>query len=302
MIETGFKEFALSYSGMDGGNTDAPLWICGIEFGGQVSPDVKFEPVREMPFWSAKTRSDNLGKAKTSRDRYISWNYCRMASKLTVCVLSEVSCTEDLNSKWGWRSHYYEQEIDPEDQRKLADRGYCGKFGGNLSLNLYPINFPRLEDAHWSETHRQRTGFETQYHYKAWCVENRFMKLRELVSKLKPAAIVCTSAVDTRNDFRLAFCDPSLPLGDPITLSEQGKKKLVVYKVSGNDGTTTVWIVPFLGQGGIMADRAIIRLGGMIRDDILERDRHRLDGFWPPACELDTVPSATNVAGFADGI
>lgn len=270
-VESDFAKYALSYSGMDGGNLNAPLWICGIEFGGELAEGIPFKRSDKIPCWTdASPRMESINEAKITmadgkrQTSYKMWPFCRMASKLTVAVLSGAIS--------GWRQHYY---TDKEH------KGYCGARGGNFSLNLFPITFRRIGDAEWTDKLRTTTGFQSSDQYRAWCREHRFPWLRELVQRYRPATVVCCSAAKTRNYFLSAFSNESARLPEPFKYL--GKKKLPVYKLEGCTDKTSLWIVPFLGQGGILANGDIEHLGTLIRADILNNSNIRLEDFLPQA-------------------
>ena len=267
-VSPNFQQYALSYSGMDGGNPDAPLWICGIEFGGELAGENQFTQADKIPCWTDASREASINKAKATgnrQDGYKMWPFCRLASKLTVAVMSG-----DISE---WRQHYYSDS---------EQKGYCGACGCNFSLNLYPINFRRIGDAGWNDDLRCGTGFASRHHYRAWCVEHRFRWLQKLMSNHKPSAVVCCAAAETRDDFARAFCGRSpQDWSKPFSTLDRGRKRLSFFKLNGIVDGTTVWIVPFLGQGGLLRDDDIKTVGGWIRADILKSAPNRLSGFWP---------------------
>ena len=275
---SGFEKYALSNSGMDGGNLDAPLYICGIEFGGSFTTTTAFSPEPNVPCWSKEMRLKTLEKATAPGDRknrFTMWPYCRMASKLTVSVLFDcIHDEKDLEREW--RHHYC---TDPEL------KGYCGRSGGNFSLNLYPIPFRRISDAKWHSSLTNTTGLQSRQQYRDWCERYRFPILRDLVRTHKPAAIICTSAIETRKDFASAFCDDrKIDWEAPFNTLPQRKTALPIFRLPSVSSETTLSIVPFLGQGGILSNENVLKLGRWIRADILARSPERLNGYWPPLC------------------
>jgi hypothetical protein len=172
-----------------------------------------------------------------------------------------------------WKNYYH---TDP------SGKGFCGQWGGLFCLNLFPINFRRHNNSGWSYELQNITGFATKHHYRVWCVERRFPHLQELAVQYKPSVIVCPSASETRDDCITAFGRRGQELGYPIfCLPSTAKKDLPVYRLASHVQECVFWVVPFLGQGGIMADCQIQKLGEYIRDDIVRRTPERLTGFWP---------------------
>ena len=267
-INSRFKKYALSYSGMDGGNLNAPLWICGIEFGESLTKDTRFQPVTSAPYWNQETRDASIEKSKgpngCRQDRYTMWPFCRLASKLTITVL-----TGALSD---WRTHYHS---NPEQ------KGYCGKHSGNFSMNLFPISFRHISNTNWNEELRSKTGLSSLDCYYEWCINHRFPLLRSLVTEHKPAAIVCCG-IGKRNNFAQAFCGKTQKNWNDRLFNKKKKstKTLLYYKLQSIINDTTVWIVPFLGQGGLLSNKDIEELGNWVRSDIIERKGNNLNEFW----------------------
>jgi len=259
-----FREWALSYSGMDGGNPSAPLWICGIEFGDDLAAESDMSPVREVPCWTAEGRAVSVRRAAEKgnpRLSYLKWPYCILAAKLASVVL-----TGELD---GWR-RYYREDAD--------EKGFCGRYGGVFCLNLFPITCRRITEDGWDSHLQTRTGFPSRHHYRAWCVEYRFGFLRDLARSHRPAAIVCPSAADTRHYSLHAFAH-GVPLPErPIMERQVGRKHLRTYKLASCIENSSLWVVPFLGQGGVMSNAHVRDLGRLIRNEICHGAPQRLDG------------------------
>lgn len=55
-----WSQYFASYAGLDGGNPNASVWICGIEHGGSIAPMADAPPpVHELGAWDACFREQH---------------------------------------------------------------------------------------------------------------------------------------------------------------------------------------------------------------------------------------------------
>jgi len=231
-IKQEFIDWAKGFSGMNGGNLKAPLWFCGIEFGGgdpvsfTINKDYCYENDSHelVPCWNDKFRRDN--------EDYKKWQYGQKVAK--------IAC------------QYKKEQMGYEIYQDYMDRLFT-KDGDTFAMNLYPLSFTESSDDAWEEIHYQETGFPNKIMYKAWCMTYRFSFLRELVYGNKPKVLICTGN-NFWKDFRLAFA----PQGMLFENSFYNKLKIDKYDCEWFEHKGTVVILtPFLGQGGIMSDNGL---------------------------------------------
>lgn len=235
-INQDFIDWAKSFSGMNGGNLKAPLWFCGIEFGGGDPIDFKINERycykntegKFVPCWNDKFKQD--------KKDYKKWQYGQKVAK--------ISC------------QYKTGQIGYEIYQDYMDRLFT-KDGDTFAMNLYPLSFTESSDDAWDEIHYKETGFSNKIMYKAWCMAYRFPFLRELVYGNKPKVLICTGN-NFWKDFRLAFAPQEMLFENSSENSFYKYRKIDKYDCEWFEHKGTVVILtPFLGQGGIMSDNGL---------------------------------------------
>lgn len=239
-VEPEFEKWAKGFSGMDGGNLEADLWFCGIEFGGGHDCEISFnerysykdESGQKIPCWNDNFRNEN-------NDYYTTWQYNQKVAKVVCQFLYD----------------------SPEDYKKYMDKLFTEN-GETFKMNLYPMNFLNNDDMLWEEKHYNKTGFPNKQIYRAWCMLNRFEHLKGLVEKYEPKILVCTGN-SLKRDFLLAFAPKDSLFDINLCKREQvDKYRCEWFKI--NDGKTSVIITPFFGQGGIMSNNGLIELARLM--------------------------------------
>jgi len=179
-VNGAFAEWAKNISGMVGGNPNGDIWFCGIEFGGDEKERNFDNPIYDdnkgvFPYWD-----DNL---KEIYPEYPKWQYWQKQAKI-VCYI------KDPIANW----------------RKYLRVDFLSSNGDTFSMNLFPINFQNTSHEIWSKQEYLDTGFPTKTEYIAWCIQNRFPSLKELVYKYSPKVLICTGS-SFRKEFLLAFSE-----------------------------------------------------------------------------------------------
>ena len=242
-INDEFIGWAKGFSGMNGGNLYAPLWFCGIEFGGDQDIEFKIDEKYAyrnkkgeiIPCWNEDYRNDHKGK-----NGYKTWPYVQKCAKVACQFVKG-----DIRDFYDYMDSLF------------------SKNGDTFALNLYPINFPKSSDDYWTNKHYKKTGFPNKLMYKAWCMANRFPFLRKLVNEYRPKTLICTGN-NFRQDFRLAFAPTEKLFDEAFYQKEEiDKYKCEHFKINGEE--TLVVITPFFGQGGIMSDVGLIELAELIK-------------------------------------
>jgi len=137
----------------------------------------------------------------------------------------------------------------------------CRSDGNSFLMNLYPLRFAKSGDENWTKAHYELTGFPNKLIYKAWCMEHRFPRFKDLVEKHKPKLLLCVGS-GFSDDFRLAFLPEEVLFEAGQNISLPSGKKCQRFEI--NNHQTTVFLMPFLGQGGVMSDKDLRFIGNRI--------------------------------------
>jgi hypothetical protein len=224
--------------GWDGGNPYSPIWFCGIEPGG--NRDATLEPPRLVPETGAPAWTDEFHRAND----VFKWPFHQKQAKILSFYRGEVPSLDEL------RRYTLDRLLRPD--------------GDGFHLNLFPFWFPRAEADYWTPAHAELSGLPTRRAYEGWCTVHRLPVIFEFVRKYQPAAVIAVGR-SYAAEHRIAFLGPGGQFrtqGRPHELPSG--KKVDEYESPDLPGTQ-VFLTPFLGQGGIMADRDLEALAGFIR-------------------------------------
>lgn len=238
---SGFAEWAKSFSGCDGGNPEAKTWLCGIEWGGSDKDDVDY--YRRLP--------EDIRKGAVQPQSTYDWNYHltyrygRSFAKLYTAMQGRKVATYKESE------HYRRNEI--------------------FKLNLYPIAFQSTDDQLW-KTHGldHVTGFAQKRLYQTWCMLHRFPFFSEQVRVYKPDVVIGTG-VSYLSEFFLSFAQR---MGERSAIHlehlSSGKKKendpgRAFYWANISDQTTLVVLPFFSGANGLNSDELLQEAGDRIR-------------------------------------
>jgi hypothetical protein len=228
-----FGEWAVGYSGCDGGNLKGEVWVCGIEYGGGVvESDLRFDPMLEPWCWPEE-----------SIDEALSYQYNRKLAKLYAAIKGEpVGMCMDVAKR---------------------DRIFQ-KDGPMFKLNLYPIAFKNASDELWEEWIYKKTGLPTKSLYRAWCQIHRFKAIRSWVAEYSPKLIIGTGR-GYLSDFVLAFGGLECLYDGTGRTEKIGDRDLFIRSVNG--GRTQLAVTPFLGnRHGLSSDAQLEDFGKAIRE------------------------------------
>ncbi|ALO35863.1 hypothetical protein CMT41_14885 [Colwellia sp. MT41] len=233
------QEWACSFSGCDGGNLGADIWLCGIEWGGASYGD-----------YYEKTLPEELenGKVELSLTEFdwkdsLGYTYGRSFAKLFTSI----------------------QGGDVENYKEVS------LLEGNelFKLNLYPIAFDSTDHELWHKNNISKlTGFENKYLFNTWCFFNRFPFFSELRKKHNPKLIIGTG-VNYLRDFLMFFAGNEkvgrLCSGNLTPKSEANKTNRVFYWVKLDGGTLLVIIPFFSGRYGLNSNYLLQEMGQRIK-------------------------------------
>jgi hypothetical protein len=278
-VNEGFAKWATSFSGCDGADLNAPIWICGIEDGGKERPkEYKFISKDDLQGISYDTRSS---KCETCYPNFFTGNpYDINALKLHAAIFDEFSSDGNLLINGN-------SIPSPDGVREYAEkhRAYEKRPTNARSifkLNLYPMAFQNTDENLWSEKDIKDSGILTKDLYKAWCLEQRIMSMNSWIpTSNMPRVVIGTG--NYLNEFVLAFrklnsvedfistlnefkCNlKEFNRGTSEALSESPAKRFKCYYHKKNDEPLLI-MIPFLGVGGLSSHKDISAIGQWISE------------------------------------
>ncbi len=231
MVKQDFARWALGFSGCDGGNLSGCVWLCGLEYGGDHTPESL--TFRDEPTPSAIQRGD-VG--------FLKYQYNWKAVKL-LAALRGKSCTQ-------YREFF-------------CDQACFAKESDYFKLNLYPIAFKNTSHQRWQQWLCEKTGFATKQEYLEWCRQHRFEQLRRWSNEYSPRLIICTG-ITRATEFQLAFGAQD----QAVQETWAGSKRIRYFTT--NNGKTLVAIIYFLGgRYGLKSDEELQATGTALRTLVL---------------------------------
>lgn len=236
MVNQNFSDWALSFSGCDGGDIGSTenrsIWFCGIEWG-EGHKDDKDELVSMF--------SKPVNKPP---EGYDSWE-------------------TDLRLPFNWRAIKLLsafQGMSVKDYKKFAEtkKPFVQGEKGYFKMNLYPLSFKDTSSSRWGSGFSEATGFPTKNDYKDWILKERAKKIREWVLRYNPKVIICVG-ISYANDFQVAFMDRNLSGVEII----DGKE----LRWGVNSNGTYVFVIPFMvNRHGLTKDSSIQLFGERMRN------------------------------------
>lgn len=281
-VNENFAKWATSFSGCDGADLNSPIWICGIENGGDkraIYKSISNGDLQGISYDKSNKECD------TCFPKFFTKNpYDMNALKLHAAIFEEFSSEGNLfiNSNWvaspagviAYAEKHGAYEKHPTNARSI------------FKLNLYPMAFPGTDENHWNKTHFEDSGFLTKDLYKDWCVERRIMSMNSWVPTTnRPRVIIGTG--NYLDKFVLAFrklnsvenyistlCElksnsKGFARSTSETISEKPKKSFKCYYHQKNDEPLLI-VVPFLGVGGLNSHKDIKTIGDWISGLLVE--------------------------------
>jgi hypothetical protein len=253
MVSPIFKNWACSFSGCDGGNIYADVWLCGIEWGGAT--------YGEGDYYEKLKKEIEAGEAKPYYEKKFDWEesltypYGRSFAKLFAAIQNE-------------KVEKYKQVAKECTGEEL------------FKLNLYPIAFDDTEEFRWKRHELDKiTGFDEKNLFQTWCFFNRFPFFTKVRKERKPKLVICTGITYLR-DFLYCFagdqnnCENIQPEDIKPQSDSNTQNTRRYYWISLDNGKeetdTKLVIIPFFsGAHGLNSDHLIQQIGNDIRDKII---------------------------------
>ena len=226
-----FEDWACSFSGCDGGNLSAPLWFCGIEWGGKGADDIW---LRNSIDSGSKSQPSHLN-AHEVEDQF-AYQFDQKLLKLYSVLAGE----------------------EARNYKALAIKnGYLTKDGPIFKMNLYPVAFGNTSEDLWSRGHHEITGLATKSMYKALCQCKRFPMIKSWVQQASPKVVICTGQT-LYLEFIMAFCGIQEAHEVKTQLTEVSIANRMIRWVMINDNKTLLVITPFFGNAyGLNSDEQL---------------------------------------------
>lgn len=157
-----FSQWASGFSGCDGGDLESSvspsIWVCGIEWGG----DLSYKWLKEE--LDIYYNQSSPGKGYDSARENLACRYNINTMKL-LCAINGMECSEYKNFA-------------------LEQKPFVSGSSGYFKMNLYPIRFKGDSPDKWSIWINSLTGFSNKNEYQNWCRKNRFRLFRELTKNM----------------------------------------------------------------------------------------------------------------------
>ncbi len=237
------KKWACSFSGCDGGNSKADIWLCGIEWG--YSGATKGE--KEEYYTKGLPEEIKQGEVKLT-DNFdwkgsITYTYGRSFAKIYTAI----------------------------NGGEVADYKDVVKLKGDelFKLNLYPIAFSHTGDKLWNTYNlNETTGFKSKYLFNTWCFFNRFSWFAKIRQEKKPKLIICTG-VSYLRDFLMCFGGneniDKVKTGILKPISDNNQHDRTFYHVKIDD--TLLVVIPFFsGSYGLNSNYLLQEMGNKIKE------------------------------------
>ena len=250
------------------GDLRAPVWICGIEFGGDAEAMSDECLLSELAGFDRRGGLPDTWNEKCDQFRadLRRWPFHRWVAKLMVGLRHAQEAGQGVPSGSdcfaGWQAYRDE---------KLYRSG-----GDVLHMNLYPFSSRAVIDEGWSRIYAADPLLADKGAYYARCHGERFALLKACRERFRPPVIVATG-IDSSETFARAFGFA----GEPVRHELLGTRRVE----RRTQGGSSLFCVPFFGSRyGINSNAlmvALVRLVAAHAD--LGRVRGEMPAAWPGA-------------------
>jgi hypothetical protein len=167
-VSNEFQEWAVSFSGCDGGDIGSKehpsIWVCGIEWGGGNTPD----DIRD----AMKYPENVPPRGYRDLEEQLGYRFNQWAFKLLAAINGQR--VEDYGA--------FAEQAKPFVE---GSRGY-------FKMNLFPIAFKKTDHNLFSGEFSSVTGFASKNDYIQFCKEYRFPQIRSWAQTYVPDLVICT--------------------------------------------------------------------------------------------------------------
>lgn len=242
-----YQKYLAGYNGCDGGNPNAPIWICGIEPGLSRqefnSNDYLFRVADFDYFLDNCIEIPYRGEKffQKYQNEYSKWTFDQIVAKI-LCLI----------------------ETNPIKDYKRYLRELYSRNGKCFKINLYPLKKFRAND--WLEEYR-KNFFDNINAYWSWCQKKRFPFFKEQIKKYSSELtkiLICTGL-----SFKDQFIGAFVPSSSNITFVENNASSFFILsdKDLNNYGIRKMYITPFFNYR-LMSNSRIQYLANFIKQDL----------------------------------
>lgn len=228
--------------GMDGGNVNSKLWVCGLEWGvgwGENYHDARFV---ETP----KYISENYDKKIPCVDSKYIERLTERGNEITKPPFDQKVAKIILS----WRGKQWQNPKDVPSYYHYHDymrQELHFKDGDIFKLNLFAL--PAKNIATWNDQLIEETGCLLKREYQDECRNHRFQLIRQITKKFSPKVIVCIGRSNIK-DFIHAFWGESENMKNNISPTsivkfQDSKNYIHIYK---KNNEPILFSIPFFGR------------------------------------------------------
>jgi hypothetical protein len=249
MINKDFEKWAKGYSGFDGGNPNAKIWLCGIEWGGNQTENLEdlqkdFQnDVSKIPM-GYDNHNENL-------DFPYNYKFLKvMAAAKGIDFLANGSDSKKIKQIL--------KDFNDKEKHFTKESNY-------LKLNIFPLQFQEDKNSLWTKVYKDATGFETKNEYRKWCLEKgRFELFQNMIRESAPSLIITTGST-SRNYYIEAFGFKDFELQSRNLKYDTTKN---IYYAYDYDKDIMFLNIPFLGRP-LNSNKILMEVGELIANDLI---------------------------------
>jgi len=235
-----------SFLGCDGGNINAKIWFCGIEFGGTpeemntyykdyIIPNINDE--NKIPY-----RKKYTGKFLQSPfDRYLTIMYLILL-----------------------KGYNFDKNVDSNLISNVLKSELYNKDSESFKLNLFPI---AKKNVSWNKKIEEELKVDRNEYYST-LFNKRAKFFKKIISRFTPETIICFSTKNYSDLFIKAFLSKKnkIEFQYDIFIDRNNKEhfiKIIHYK------KTKYIIMPFLGMGNLTNHEDVINISEFIKENYI---------------------------------
>lgn len=244
------EAYLSSWAGCDGGNPKG-IWICGIEYGGEVANlREAIGHYEESSRDSAVPAGWNDAYREKYKGEYLTWRYHQKVAKLMLALRAfEGGENADISAMSNFRD-YMRNELYRSD-------------GETFKLNLYPLSSPSVNSPKWNSAYHSNPILSSKSGYYDLCSGARFDFLRNKRKKIKPRLIIATGK-SAQLQFVQAFGFDRDKCHSVFVETPSARRECCIYQ----DADSTLLVTPFLGgRHGLNSNKLLLELARIIRTE-----------------------------------